>query len=254
MLFGWVGSNPRLLRKYAELYLALGISTVYTTTLPTWDLFMSHTAVRACAAETLAMLQRNHPNEPTLIFYSSNGGAFVHVQLLSVLAADARVAAEKASYSNVKIAATMFDSAPAFLSLRAGSMAVSEGFKNPIVRRLAFAVAYTFMALVYAPFISGFGVMSRYFQALEADHLKCPSLYIYSVTDRITDPVKLAQHIEERKKRHPISPNYVRALRIEAPSPHVSHLLRHPAEYAKAAETLLREVGMGYAAGASARL
>ncbi len=182
-------------------------------------------------------LQSKHPNEGALLMYFSNGGAFVHELLLQVLAEDAARHPRERLYPDVKIAATAFDSTPTWLSLRSASLAVSEGIRNPILRAVAFALMWISM-IVYVPFVSGINRPRVYFDNMARDHLACPSLYIYSSTDRITDMQKLADLIERRRKSHVGGPDAILELLLHD-SPHVGHIRKHPEKYRDALAKLL---------------
>jgi hypothetical protein len=64
VLFGWVGSTPRLLRGYASLLLALGLAKVYTVTAPTTHVFLSPGALRRLGERALDILQVRAPRTP----------------------------------------------------------------------------------------------------------------------------------------------------------------------------------------------
>ena len=244
VLFGWVGSTPRLLRRYASAALATGhVSAVYATTARTTDVFMSPAALRALAAQALALLARRHPGAPAVFGYFSNGGALVHRELLAELAADAARPPSQRRYASVRIAATFFDSAPAYLTFSSGSRAVTEGIRNAAVRTLAYALARLLMPLLLLGFY-GPGAPKRYWRDMAADPLACPTLYIYSAHDQLTDVARLDELVAARRAVHPAGSAAIRTLRIgaeEARSEHVCHLLRHPARYADALAALLAD-------------
>jgi hypothetical protein len=296
LVFGWVGSTPRLLRRYAELLMALGIRRVYTMTAPTLALFFGPRTMRAIAHTALDLLQRAHGGEPALLFYLSNGGCYVHEQLLPLLREDAEKPAGARAWPDVRIAATAFDSTPTWLSLHSGSLAMSEGAKSVPAQWAIYIITWLVMMLVYVPCMVGSdrprvcvacaggaavwviaapsqGHRSHplrahppsprhpfprpscsYFASMAADHLPCPSLYLYSTSDHITDVVKLDELVEERRERHAGGPARIRTLRFTEPSPHVGHLLKHPARYREAVADLLAEAGMGSAGGGKAKM
>ncbi len=58
LIFGWVGSTPRLLKRYASLYLsACNLKAVYTVTADTVSVFMRPRRLRALMQSALAILE-----------------------------------------------------------------------------------------------------------------------------------------------------------------------------------------------------
>lgn len=244
VIFGHVGSTSRHLAKYAAAFLSAGAGSVYTTTARTWDVFMNHANLRALGAQGLDLLAARHANAPAVLVYMSNGGAFVHTQVLKLLAEDAARAAGARRFGGVRVAGTVFDSAPAFLSMDSMARAPTEGIKSAPLRSLAYWLARALlppvMLLAYGPRIA-----DRFFAELEADPLPCRALYIYSAHDRITDVAKLDEHVARRRARHALGDDGVRALRIgkgEPASPHVLHLMKHPERYRDAVAALIKDV------------
>ena len=93
VLFGWVGSSPRLLAKYASAFLARGdgrapaaaARRVYSATARTVDVFLNPAGLRALARQALELLAERHAGEPAVLAYMSNGGAFVHLHIVEEL-------------------------------------------------------------------------------------------------------------------------------------------------------------------------
>ena len=52
-LFGWVGSNDRLLSKYASMLHNIGINHVYRITAKTWDIFINNNNIDQLADNAL---------------------------------------------------------------------------------------------------------------------------------------------------------------------------------------------------------
>jgi hypothetical protein len=165
------------------------------------------------------------------------------------------------AYPRVRIVATIFDSCPAHLTIRSGSMAVSEGQRNPVVRALTFAAMATFL-LVLVPLVLGLSRPEEYLSALAADPLLCPTLYIVSTGDRITELPRVAELIvrrggrtratndaEQRAKRmgrrsdvaHPKGADWVHELVLGDRSAHVAHLLAEPDKYRDAVVAVVEQ-------------
>jgi hypothetical protein len=202
----------------------------------------------------------------------------VHEQLLEMVWEERKASAGSASssaaapsssaaapllraYPRVRIVATIFDSCPAHLTIRSGSMAVSEGQRNPVVRALTFAAMATFL-LVLVPLVLGLSRPEEYLSALAADPLPCPTLYIVSTGDRITELPRVAELIvrrggmsratndaEQRAKRmgrrsdvaHPMGEDWVHELVLGDRSAHVAHLLAEPDKYRDAVVAVVEQ-------------
>lgn len=235
LLFGWVGSTPRLLNKYADALLDTDrVSCVYHTTAPSLDVFVRLSNLRVLAKSALDLITTRHPrNTPVVIMSMSNGGAFVYRAMVELMAED--------SYSSpVNIVGTIFDSAPAYLSIQSAARAVSEGAKNALVRNLIYWAARLVFPLVF-PFISGgLDYPQRFWRACIADPLTCPSLYIYSSGDELTDASRLDGLVVARRESHPAGEAGVRVSKLT--SPHVSHLAKHPGLYKQALAQFMHDV------------
>ena len=248
VLFGWVGSSPRLVGKYAAAFLASGARRVYSTTARTLDVFLRPAGLRALARRALELLAERHAGERAVLAYMSNGGAFVHLHILDELRAAAAAAAAAAGrgggrYEAVRIAGTVFDSAPSYLSMDSMSRAPTEGIRNALVRSAAYWLLRLLLPVVI-PLAHGLGAPARFFAGFAADPLPCPALFIYSAHDVIADCTRLDTLVAQRRASHPRGAHGVRALRIgaeEPASPHVAHLASHPERYRRALADLLRD-------------
>jgi len=245
VLFGWVGSSPRLVAKYAAAFLDTGgacsARRVYATTAPTLDVFVRPARIRALALRALELLEQRHAGEPAVLAYMSNGGAFVHVQLTQLLAEDAARAPAARRFGGVRITGTVYDSAPAFLSQDSMARAPTEAIRGAFAR----SFAYWLMRLVLPvalPLLHGFGFEHRFWSALEKDTTPGHALYIYSQHDTLTDCARLDSLVARRRASHALGAAGIMSLRIgaaEPESPHVQHLARHGERYRAALADLL---------------
>lgn len=236
ILFGWVGSHPRLLQKYASVFSLLPVvQRIYTTTIKNTDLFAPNFRKRLYRImdDILQYLQQQHPGAPIIFGYFSNGGAFLHEQLLFLLQNN------PAKY-NLNIVGTFFDSAPAWLSTNTASRALTEGIKNRYWRFIMYSIFYVVL-IPFVIFAYGCKRPQEYFtNLLERDNLACPSLYIYSDHDTITDSVKLQEFIHQRQQYHPLGSQGIHILHLKK-SKHVGHLLTYPEEYRKALDDFVKQ-------------
>ena len=275
VLFGFVGSTPRLLAKYAAAFLDTGgacsARRVYSTTAATLDVFARPARLRALALRALELLEQRHPGEPAVLAYMSNGGAFVHVHVSELLAEDEAAAGAAAGtgsgtgrgpgsvpgtgpapgprrFGGVRIVGTVFDSAPAYLSQDSMARAPTEAIRSAPAR----AVAYWLLRLllpVALPLLHGLGYQERFWDSFAEDRTPGPVLYIYSAHDTITDCARLDALVARRRAAHALGAAGVRALRIGAAeqpaSPHVQHLARHGARYREALAGFMLEATKG---------
>lgn len=245
VLFGWVGASMRHVAKYAELLLDLGVPEVWAAIASRGDVFLrNRVALPRLAEAALLKLETEAPHKAAAVFCFSNGGAMVYQYLWAALAADASApAGTPRRFPRVRLVGAAFDSAPAALTVRSGSHALADSIASPWRRALVWWTAYVFvlplLALLFFP-----GGNRPYFDALLADTLPHPQLFIYSETDTTTDARALDGFVAERRRRHPRGEAAVRALFIparEGPSPHVGHLRAHPQAYTAAVRGFLAD-------------
>jgi len=233
-LFGWVGSSPKLLSKYADaLATSPLVKRVLHTTAPTFDVFLNASGLSALARNALdEMLQR--PEEAVILMLMSNGGVLVYLEMLKLLQKEPR------RYESLRIVGTIFDSAPAYLTHDSMSRAPTEGIKNPILRR----IAYWMWRIVLIPFLMlfvfGLSASTRFWDALMNDPLPCPSLYIYSMHDLLTDPQRVDELVEARQRTHSNKIFSLKILDSEERSPHVMHFLKHPDRYSRSLHDFIK--------------
>lgn len=254
ILFGFVGSSPRQVAKYASAFLTASktadsvenssIRMVYSTTAPTSDVFIFHSRMRKLAAKALTLLEEKHPETPAILAYLSNGGAFVHMYVQDLLAKDGAAPESLRRFGRVRLVGTVFDSAPAYISQVAMARAGSDGFRGASVR----FVSYWFLRFLLPwvlPLVHGARFVDDFWNACVEDPTPCRSLYIYSAHDEVTDYARLDALVAQRRTTHRLGADGIRTLRIssdETASPHVQHLLRHTERYRSALSDFLRDV------------
>ena len=138
VLLGWVGSKDRFLAKYSEFLGDAGYPTIRGI-CPTSSIFSPLPFLRRRWARDLLrfVLAVDPGGARPLVFYPfSNGGAFVVEQLRELLA-------EGGEFSDLRprVRGVMFDSAPAFMFLRVGARALSEGH-TPLLKVLLTVIFY----------------------------------------------------------------------------------------------------------------
>jgi hypothetical protein len=225
LLFGWVGSNTKLLSKYADVFSKSPlVKRILHTTAPTYDVFINTNGLVSLARSSLDQLLF-HPNEPVIIMLMSNGGVLVYLEMLKLLQKEPR------RYECIKIIGTIFDSSPAYLSFDSMSRAPTEGIRNPTFRNIAYWIFRLLILPLLFLFIFGFDAPDRFWKTLIEDSLPCPSLYIYSMHDLLTDSKRLDELVEARRERHLHKIFTFKIFDTEEKSPHVMHLLKHRERY-----------------------
>ena len=163
----------------------------------------------------------------------SNGGCLVYEQLIALRRAGTGV--------GVRIAGTVFDSCPAYLTLLSGARALTEGIKWWPLRWAGFFVAFTVVCPILGLLFFGRKRPAEYWKNLIEDVEPCPTTYIYSDADRLTDVVRLEELIAGRRATsHATS---IAAVNLQT-SAHVSHLLHDAARYRSAVLALLSQCGL----------
>lgn len=240
-LFGWVGAKDRALQRYAAAWLEAGCDQVYRHTAPTTDVFLRDKELEKTARETLELMQKD-PETCFHLVYFSNGGCFIHEKLAALWKEDQKRPEEERKYKDVRLSSFTFDSCPAYLSLTAGSRALTGSIKNPVLRTCAFAITFCIFS-IFIPLFWGRSRPAEYFRNLTQDPFtRTPSLYIYSDSDVITCPRELAKFIEERRKFMAAEEVLVewRITKEEAKSGHVAHMMALPKAYQKRVSDFLR--------------
>ena len=248
VLFGWAGAADAHVRKHALACVAAGCTggslRMTAPWVPPLLAARAHTPLVTAALD--ALCRPPYERAPLFLWYASNGGAFVHEELLLLLeeaGAEARWPGLRA-----RLAGTAFDSAPAVLTPgafvgAAASIVPAEGvggrLLRPLTAALAPALGSALSSPAVRPLLSLWSRPARFWGTLLQDSLPCPSLYVYSAADNVTDAEALDALVAHRRARHARGPAAVAALRLAA-TPHVGHLRAEPERYVDALAGLVR--------------
>lgn len=234
MLIGWLGAQDKVLKKYAEMWVAGGVCTVRGTA-PTGALMLGgQGTLRAFGLlllERAGTLLSSCPSGTSLVVHCfSNGGAFVYEALQRMAAGPARPGAEAASLALLRnrLKAEIFDSAPCALRPETGLRAISLSVPHAVPR-----------LLLQALFLLRISLQSclcddrpRQFWVHWLDAAPVDQLYVYGPRDQLC-PVADLEALVEARRALSAGQASVTTLRFED-SAHVSHFRAHPAEYARA--------------------
>ena len=257
ILYGWLGSEPKYVKKYADIYTRNGCTVIYgTAPIKT---VMTRNKTELCqfamesvrkAATIIRTLEEEEQNEnengnnkdlPVILHYFSNGGAFVAEHLEAMIQ---NAKQEKKTIANMndndlldlKLVANrlqskgyeILDSAPAYLHDDSGYRAIEAAVPNFMVQmcvKLIYSVTlfykYTIIYIFGAP-----NVRDEFWDSMIHSQL-CPrQLYIYSDKDKLTDSNMLDDLIEKKKQQG------IHILRNKfQDSDHVLHFRKYPQEY-----------------------
>ena len=240
VLFGWAGAVDAHVRKHALAFVSAGCSGGSLRLSAPWvPPLLRERALAPLVASVLdALCRPPYDRAPLFLWYASNGGAFVHEELLALLGEDG--ADGRWPGLSARLAGTVFDSAPAALTVTSFSRAAvsampAEGAAGGLLRPLASALAPAVGALLSL----GSRRPATFWEHMRSDGLRCPSLYIYSEADVVTDVEALDRLVAHRRLRHARGPAAVLACRLAA-SPHVGHLRAEPARYVAELAGLVR--------------
>jgi hypothetical protein len=242
-VFGWVGASDKHVQKYAALFHSLGVPHVQRTTAPLFDCFFAPWRLQRLAQAWLESLAApGLAGRPGVALLLSNGGTFVYLEALKLLAKDAALPAGARRFASVRLCAVLFDSAPARVTATSAARALAGSIRSPRVRAAAEAAARLLLAT--APLLLRAEERNAaLWGALACDRAVKVHAYVSSATDPITDAAWVAELVAARLA----AGHKTRAWVLED-SPHCGHLARAPEAYRAWAERALRA---GTAAGGS---
>lgn len=254
VLAGWLGCQPRSLRRYEALYKKLGFGVV-TRIAASRMVVMSvlHESLIKYPSEWPRKRQRLETMQDlawdtlrivdsiqcsAILFHAfSNGGCFLWEQVRNILktrAENEEVHAKLLAIQS-KLSGVVFDSSPAYYSPGDTSVLLAA-LKHCTWRERIGAYA---QRLLHMPMLRKAELEQRatnYFESLRNDPLDIPQLYLFSKDD------PLAQHdpIEElaRHRQHLFGRERILLQKWES-SPHCGHFLKHPVEYESAVSTFV---------------
>lgn len=231
VLLGWIGSRPKHVAKYTQLYEAMGYNTVQTTA-PFSVVFP--VAPRTTAKFVLSLLRvlvgDDRLTSGGIMFHKfSNGGAvcaphlsrFFHGLYPDLIKPDDEIVVKAIKDA---IAGVIFDSAPVYLKPGLGGRAISEGLGiQPGLVSAIITFIFTLLCLIQRFLVVN---LARHFwDGLRDARYMCPELYIYSHEDHLLDVPSLEDLIIYRKRNHDVHVWHV----LDAE--HVKILRKYPEEY-----------------------
>jgi Eukaryotic protein of unknown function (DUF829) len=231
VLSGWLGCQPRSLRRYAELYKGLGLDVVTFIATPhmvvgasQFSPFLSEETARKGSIQALSWDIFQNVQERQFWFFHafSNGGCFVWEQLRMI------VEHQKATQPS----GVIFDSSPA-----------NYHGKDNLSKALAYC-SWTEQAAIRLQILWGGAQMRHereararlFWSGLCHDEWNTRQLYLCSHDDDLThfeDLIELVRHRQVLLGKDRVW------LKDWQSSPHCTHLLKHPESYRLAVETFV---------------
>ncbi|NWX37172.1 TM53B protein, partial [Notiomystis cincta] len=226
ILLGWAGCQDKYLAKYSAIYSQKGC-TVIRYTAPWRMIFFSETfgirSLQSLARQLLELLfDYRVESRPVLFHVFSNGGVMLYRYIIEALHS-------QQPYKSLRVAGTIFDSAPGRRNLRGGLRALATVLlsTNALLRYfllLAFAGTAVVLRILLYP-LTRLAHESHYDALLKAPS-RWPELYLYSRADLIIRAGEV-QHMAHARQRLGVP---VQAVDF-SDSPHVSHMRLYPSYY-----------------------
>ncbi|NWS55767.1 TM53B protein, partial [Chunga burmeisteri] len=236
ILLGWAGCQDKYLAKYSAIYSQKGC-TVIRYTAPWRMIFFSETfGIRSLQTPARRLLELlfdySIENRPVLFHVFSNGGVMLYRYITEALHTHK-------PFKNLKVAGTIFDSAPGRRNLRGGLRALATVLvsMNVLLKYfllLAFATTAVVLRILLYP-LTRFIHESHYDALLKAPS-RWPELYLYSQADAIIKASEV-KHMADARQQLGVS---VRAVDF-LDSAHVSHMRAYPTYYSNLCTTFLSD-------------
>lgn len=231
VLSGWLGCQPRSLRRYAELYKRLGLDVVTCIATPHMVVrasqsspFLSEESALKGSIQALSWdIFQNVQERHVWFFHAfSNGGCFVWEQVRMIVE----------HQSATKPAGVIFDSAPA-----------NYHGKDNLAKALTYC-SWTEQAAMRLQVLWGGAPMRQerearaqlFWNTLRHDEWNTRQLYLCSHDDDLTDFQDLAELVRYRQELFGKDRVW---LKDWESSPHCTHLLKHPESYRLTVETFV---------------
>lgn len=271
VLAGWLGCQPKALRRYEQLYRKLGFDVICYIATPRmivdytmykhpiqmpdqcWPLLSCSTTTTTTATKIPHSLQDlawqvlgqiHNQQACAWIFHGfSNGGCFLWDQMRRIVMENDTTNEQLLPVQDIlnslssRTKGVVFDSCPAFFAdnpsaLRAGLKYCSWQERLDVLLRFGLGV------VVYDGRVETQRrnqQCQEFFQFLQEDPLDIPQLYLASHDDLLSDYKYIDELIQKREsvQKNPIMKQ------IWQSSPHCGHLRTHPKEYTEAIETFV---------------
>ncbi len=232
IMFGWMGSKPRQVHKYADIY-AKRDCAVVVSYAPISAIMRYAAPMRKQVAESVqeaARLVRSAENRinrsqgacrrrgpqyhvPVVLHYLSNGGTYLANELEHMIQEakshqldhaagnvdDFLLIEDRLRHKGYEV----LDSAPAYINVASGYYALKASVSSTTIRLIATVIVYCkFMLLRFIAWMLGMvNETDRFWNKMVSSKLCLRQAFIFSAADKVTDCEKLEELIEMRKSR-----------------------------------------------------
>lgn len=272
VLAGWLGCQPKNLRRYEELYHSLNWHTLSVIAPPnavcesfelsasqvaslgddahrpkSWDDLKNH-QIRKMATDVLRDIEREFPQCAVFVVHAfSNGGCLLYEAMRSILLDQGSLYC----YSRLhrKFGGVIFDSCPGLFDDANRGANMEDGLAEAMMscsieeqqkfhaKRRAIAELERINPILKGRKLQLIGERSRSFtHGMESDPLICHQLFLYSTADKLIPHLPLKRLIEHNKRR---SESVIIMEKNFVDSPHILHFRHHPTEYRNAVQEFL---------------
>jgi hypothetical protein len=272
ILAGWLGCQPKNLRRYEELYHSLNWHTLSVIAPPnavcesfelsasqvasladdahrpkSWEDLNNH-QIRNMATNVLRDIEREFPHCAIFVVHAfSNGGCLLYEAIRNILLDRGSLYC----YSRLhrKFGGVIFDSCPGLFHDAHGGTNMEDGLAEAMMscsieeqqkfqaKRRAITELERINPMLKDRKLQLISERSKSFtRGMESDPLICHQLFLYSTADKLIPHQPLKRLIEHNKRRSEavlvMEKNFV-------DSPHILHFRHHPVEYRNAVQEFL---------------
>ncbi|XP_071606422.1 transmembrane protein 53 isoform X1 [Heliangelus exortis] len=236
ILLGWAGCQDKYLAKYSAIYSQKGCSVIRYCAPWRMIFFAESFGIRSLQTPARKLLELlfdySIENRPVLFHVFSNGGVMLYRYIIEALHT-------QMPFKTLKVAGTIFDSAPGRRNLRGALRALATilATTNVLLKYFllfTFATSAVVLRIVLYP-LTRFLHESHYDAMLKAPS-RWPELYLFSQADAIIKASDVKDMADARQKLG-VS---VKAVDF-SDSAHVSHFRVYPTYYSRLCTTFLSD-------------
>jgi len=245
VILGWNGSLHAHFKKYSQFYRKWGYYVVMLQVEPMSVFKMNfdpkrETTLQETCLQIVKLIQekltQEKRNDSEVIVHTfSNGGFEYYTRLVDKIYKD----------PNLRIVASIFDSAPAMQSLITISRVLSVQFKNKIISNLVYclSIIVTVILIIIRRLFLGpkTDILRLDHMLISEPYISMPMLFLYSMEDQITSGKGVEEFIQKLKER-----NSKVTWHCFTGTTHVAHLHYKPSEYIESVGKFLSKISSHY--------
>jgi len=192
VVFGWLGSIQKVLKKYAEWYSSHGFHCLLIPG-PSVNFKLRKEFLNNITGTLSAIDKELRTKNPIFFHVFSNGGFLAFNTLIWAI--------EKNEEYNKRIVGVIFDSAPTSHGILPLIRAMTTAINNNIMRYFSYLIIVPYAILKYSKEMTGEG--NQWFVDIDRNQIfkQCSLLYLYSKSDKICDYKYVDATVERLKKK-----------------------------------------------------